>query len=103
LGCARENDQLRYRLGGLYDDPFDKGWGIELAYRFAPTAWGKGYATELALSSLAFARDELHLDTVIAFSHPENAASHNVLQKAGFARQKFLPEMNRFLYEIFLA
>jgi len=34
-------------FGGLYDDPFDVGWGIEVGYHFAKTAWGNGYATEL--------------------------------------------------------
>jgi [ribosomal protein S5]-alanine N-acetyltransferase len=89
--------------GGLYEDPFDIGWGIELAYRFAPTSWGKGYATELAMACISVARDELHLDKIIAFSHPDNAASQNVLRKAGFERQKFLPEMNRYLFKARLA
>jgi [ribosomal protein S5]-alanine N-acetyltransferase len=25
-------------FGGLYDDPFDVGWGIEVSYHFAVTA-----------------------------------------------------------------
>jgi [ribosomal protein S5]-alanine N-acetyltransferase len=104
-GCApwviRERERKRIvGWGGLYEDPFDEGWGIELAYRFAPVAWGKGYATELAIYCLAVARDELRLSTVIAFSHPENSASHSVLRKAGFEEKKFLPEMNRHLFEV---
>ena len=86
--------------GGLYEDPFDKGWGIELGYRFAPSAWGKGYATELAVASLNAARSELALNEVVAFSHPENTASHNVLRKTGFTQDRFLPQMNRFLYKM---
>ncbi len=86
--------------GGLYEDPFDKGWGVELAYFFAPQAWGRGFASELAGASLALARDELLLAQVRAFAHPENYASDNVLRKAGFLKQRFIPHMNRFLYEI---
>src|ERR1700676_1376056 len=25
--------------GGLYDDPFDPGWGVEVGYFFRPAAW----------------------------------------------------------------
>src|SRR5262245_50335307 len=30
-------------FGGLYEDPFDVGWGIEIGYCFAKTAWGNAY------------------------------------------------------------
>jgi [ribosomal protein S5]-alanine N-acetyltransferase len=86
--------------GGLYDDPFDPGWGIELAYYFAPEAWGRGLASELAEASLTIAREELGLDKVSAFAHPDNVASRRVLIKAGFSEQRFVPEMTRHLYEI---
>ncbi|WP_371129845.1 GNAT family N-acetyltransferase [Phenylobacterium sp.] len=33
--------------GGLYEDPFDPCWGVEVGYFFAPGAWGKGFASEL--------------------------------------------------------
>jgi RimJ/RimL family protein N-acetyltransferase len=26
--------------GGLYNDPFEEGWGIEVGYFFDPAAWG---------------------------------------------------------------
>jgi len=89
-------------FGGLYDDPFDPGWGIELSYAFAPWAWGSGYATELALVSLDYARDRLKVSPVRAFAHPDNAASRRVLRKVGFEELRFVPEMNRYLYEMLL-
>jgi len=70
--------------GGPYVDPFDPDWGVELAYRFAPAAWGRGYATELARFSLTLGRDRLGLRKVLAIAHPGNAASRAVLEKAGF-------------------
>ena len=88
--------------GGLYEDPFDRGWGIEVGYFFAPSAWGRGYATELVLFCLQVAR-ELGLERLTAFGHPENAGSRRVLEKAGFSVERFVPEMQRFLYRCRLA
>jgi len=84
--------------GGLYEDPFDRGWGIELGYFFAPSAWGQGYATELSTLSLEIARRELRLEVLTAFAHPDNTGSRRVLEKAGFSVERFVPEMQRLLY-----
>lgn len=89
--------------GGLFEDPFDPGWGVEIGYWFAPSAWGKGYATELTNASLAVARDHLHLPEVWAFAKPDNLGSSRVLEKAGFEKQRYVPEMERFLYRHGLA
>ena len=86
-------------FGGLYDDPFDPGWGIEVSYAFASQTWNNGFATELTRFCLVFARKELGVHLVRAFAHPENVASRRVLEKAGFREQRFVPEMNRYLYE----
>jgi [ribosomal protein S5]-alanine N-acetyltransferase len=107
IGCApwvvREWQEQHAPIvgwGGLYDDPFDPGWGIELAYYFAPEAWGRGLATELAEASLTIARDALTLAKVTAFAHPDNLASRRVLSKAGFIERRFVPEMTRYLFEV---
>ena len=84
--------------GGLYDDPFDPGWGIEIAYFFEPAAWGRGYATELTLACTTFADDVLGPREICAFAHPENVGSRRVLEKAGFELMRFVPGMNRLLY-----
>jgi RimJ/RimL family protein N-acetyltransferase len=85
-------------FGGLYEDPFEPGWGLEVGYYFAPSAWGKGYATELVRFCLALLRQSRALCEVKAFAHPENAASRSVLLKAGFTEERFIPSMNRHLY-----
>jgi RimJ/RimL family protein N-acetyltransferase len=88
--------------GGLYNDPFDPGWGIEVAYLFAPAAWGHGHATELVRCCLHIAETRLWLGSVVTFAHPENAASRRVLEKVGFLEQEFLPVMHRYLYRRWL-
>ena len=84
--------------GGLYDDPFDPGWGIELAYYFAPSVWGRGYATELGRAALAFADEQLAAPRITAFAHPENAASNALLTRLGFSYERFVEGMQRNLY-----
>ncbi len=84
--------------GGLYDDPFDPGWGVEVGYFFHPSAWGHGYASELVAACTALADNTLCLPEVRAFAHPENLGSRRVLEKAGFEQVRFVPEMERLLY-----
>lgn len=56
---------------------------FELGYSFSHTEWGKGYATEIAnaLRDWFFERN-LALKFV-AYTHPDNSASQNVLTKIG--------------------
>lgn len=84
--------------GGLYTDPFDPGWGVEIGYAFAPAAWGQGYASELAAFCCALADGPLALPELRAFAHPGNHASRRVLEKSGFRPLREVPEMHRTLY-----
>lgn len=103
LGCAPWTVRSRVDgailgWGGLFEDPFDPGWDVELGYWFAPAAWGRGYASELAAASVAEARDRLKLPELRAFAKPENVGSCRVLEKAGFIRERYIPELERYLY-----
>lgn len=84
--------------GGLYQDPFDPGWGFEVGYFLHPKAWGRGYATELTAACMPLADDVLHLPQIHAFARAENVGSRRVLEKAGFEVVRFVPEMGRLLY-----
>lgn len=103
LGCApwtirtRADDAI-IGWGGLLEDPFDPGWGVELGYWFAPAVWGRGYASELAAASIIEARDRLRLLELRAFARPENVGSGRVLEKAGFVHERYVPELERNLY-----
>jgi [ribosomal protein S5]-alanine N-acetyltransferase len=85
--------------GGLYDDPFDPGWGVEIGYYFHPDAWGKGYGGELVAAAIREADDILRLPKVAAFARPENTASRRLLEKAGFVVIRHVPEMERLYFE----
>ena len=75
MGGARKFRQATIGFGGLYDDPLEVGWGIEVGYHFAKTAWGSGYATELTEFCLRVAHERLGFDEIRAFAHPDNVAS----------------------------
>jgi RimJ/RimL family protein N-acetyltransferase len=68
---------------GLLDKNIDGVPEIELVYVFARSAWGKGYATEMALALKKYAREQMGLNRLVALIDPENAASERVAVKAG--------------------
>jgi RimJ/RimL family protein N-acetyltransferase len=98
----RKTDGAVIGWGGLYEDPFDRGWGIEVGYWFARSAWGHGYASELVNASLDFAREH-GVTFVSAFARPENTASCRVLEKAGFRKERYVESLARNLYRRELA
>ena len=84
-------------FGGLYDDLFDPGYGLEVAYFFDRPAQGHGFGLELVTHALATAWAG-HAPLVSAFAHPDNTASRHVLDRAGFTLDRYVPVMTRFLY-----
>lgn len=56
---------------------------LNLGYRFDAAAWGKGFATELGTSALAYAFNELKAEQVFALVRPSHLASIGVLEKIG--------------------
>jgi RimJ/RimL family protein N-acetyltransferase len=62
----------------------------ELGYRFKTRHWGKGYATEAGAATLAHARDELALKTIIALVLDGNEASANVARKLGMKFRSYV-------------
>ena len=69
---------------GLF--PLEDSGLIEIGYRYARKAWGRGLATEAAAAALDHGFRVLELDPIVAVSHPDNAASHRVLRKIGLRR-----------------
>ena len=56
---------------------------VEIGYRFARVAWGRGYATEAALAVRNWAFQTLCLKRLIALIDPDNTASIRVAKKLG--------------------
>lgn len=63
---------------------------LNLYYRFIPSAWGHGYATELAQRTVTLARKHLPQWPLIARTRSENTASIRIAEKAGLLRRSDL-------------
>ncbi len=61
---------------------------VEIGYRLARSAWGRGYATEAARAVRDHAFCALRLDRLIALIDPANVASIRVAEKIGFRYEK---------------
>ena len=57
---------------------------IELGWRFKQSSWGKGYATEAALT-VKGALYEIGVEKFSAIANPDNAASINIMKKLGMS------------------
>lgn len=76
----KENDEFIGWCGLKYRPELDE---VDLGYRFFPSAWGNGYATESAQHVLNYGLDDLQLQRIVGRAHVENIASLKVLRKIG--------------------
>jgi RimJ/RimL family protein N-acetyltransferase len=56
---------------------------VEVEWFIDPGAWGRGYATEMAGEAVRAAFTTLGLDSLIAYTTPDNEASQAVMRKLG--------------------
>ena len=89
------------RLGRLEQRSERAGVGSGGRLLLRPRATGAvAWPRELVRESLALAFEDLGLEDVGAFAKPENVASVRVLEKCGFERVRFVPELERNEYRI---
>ncbi len=72
--------------GGLQWTFVDGLNDVEVGWTVTPERWRQGLATELARASLDVAFNVLDLESVIAFTRPDNIASRRVMEKTAFAQ-----------------
>lgn len=87
LELAETGEFIGYN--GLVDVTYDVHFApsIEIGWRMAWEAWGKGYATEAARASATYAFSEVGLDEVVAFCAVINQRSRNVMRRLGMVRE----------------
>jgi RimJ/RimL family protein N-acetyltransferase len=73
---------------GLARPSFDAHFtpAIEIGWRLAREAWGRGYATEAARAAAAYAFDALAVDELVSFTAAANTRSRAVMERLGMTR-----------------
>ena len=87
--------------GGILDKDIDGRNQYEIIYVLGKSAWGKGFATELASSLRDYAFTELGLKRVTALIDPENAKSERVATKIGLKYEKDTVRRNGKIMRLF--
>ncbi|MGW0806761.1 GNAT family N-acetyltransferase [Nonomuraea sp. NPDC002799] len=75
-------------FGGLRRAILDQGEVLNLYYRFRPSAWGHGYALELAKAALHVGQG---LGTIVAVISDVNEPSRRVAERAGMRKDRTIP------------
>ncbi len=73
---------------------------LNLYYRFAPTAWGHGYATEVAREAARLARAHLSALPIVARVRAENVASIRTAERSGLSRRPDLDTAEHLVYAL---
>ena len=60
----------------------------DIGYRLIKKYWGKGYATEAALTSLKYGFQEMKLDQICGAADVNNHASNHILAKIGMIQKE---------------
>ncbi|MGY2297007.1 GNAT family N-acetyltransferase [Pseudomonas yamanorum] len=81
--ATREAPECVIGFGGITLYKYNDVERFNLGYRFAVSAWGQGYATELARAALQFGFVELDQPQVYGVVRPAHTASIKVLEKIG--------------------
>ncbi|HWY90373.1 MAG TPA: GNAT family N-acetyltransferase [Solirubrobacteraceae bacterium] len=61
---------------------------VEVGWRLAQAAWGKGYATEAGLASIAFGFRDAGLDEIVSFTSAANTRSRAVMERIGMTHDQ---------------
>ena len=93
LGRFAVYDKLSTQFLGTFSFLYLSGdANFHIGYALLPSAWGKGYATELVKAGTPYFFDHTHRDALFAITHPDNLPSQQVLLKSGYRRDGQIEE-----------
>jgi RimJ/RimL family protein N-acetyltransferase len=61
---------------------------VEIGWRLARDAWGRGYASEAARAALRFGFETLAPEEIVAYTVPDNIRSRRVMERIGMQRDE---------------
>lgn len=74
-------------IGTVFIVPYLDTTDFELGYRYAPAAWGKGFAGEAAMAAARYWFEDLGRRKLVGVTSDDNHGSAAVLRKAGLIEQ----------------
>ncbi len=86
---------------GLVDKEVDGQVEYDLTYVLVKSAWGKGFATEVAIAIANYAFTQLGLKRIIALTDPTNTASQHVAINVGMQYERDTIRTNGKVMRIF--
>lgn len=81
--CAGDDDSQVLGFGGIMRKQIGDFTGLNMYFRFATHAWGKGYASEMAQAALQVAFETLDEAAVYGLVRPANSPSRRTLERMG--------------------
>ena len=63
---------------------------VDIGFAFLPRFWAKGYAYESASAVMAYGKDVLGLNRIVAITSPDNHASAKLLEKLGLRFERMI-------------
>jgi ribosomal-protein-alanine N-acetyltransferase len=82
----RASDGAFLGLTGLAVPAWAPEPSVEVGWRFARSAWGRGYATEAAGAAVRFGFEVLGLAEIVSYTTPGNVRSRRVMERLGMTR-----------------
>jgi len=79
-------------FGGVVRKSIDGRERLNLYFRFRPSSWGKGFASEMVEAAKGLAFTNLGYGEIAATVRPDNAPSIRVLERLGMRRGGEIPD-----------
>jgi RimJ/RimL family protein N-acetyltransferase len=79
---------------------------VDIGFAFLPKFWAKGYAYESAAAVMAYGKNALGLNRIVAVTNPDNRSSIKLLEKLGFGFERMVrlsadaQEIKLFAYDV---
>lgn len=88
-------------LGGIIKCEYLEQEDYEFGFILAKKFWGKGYASEIGLAQINFAKENLKAKRILALAHEDNLASIKCIKKLGLEYVSTVPTEGRGHREVF--
>ncbi|WP_454644412.1 GNAT family N-acetyltransferase [Bradyrhizobium liaoningense] len=88
LWALRTQDGAFAGRAGLRHIMVDDIDEIEIAYAFTRSAWGRGFASEIAVAMTRIGLSELALPSLVGIIYVGNVASRRVLEKSNYVLER---------------